>query len=60
MQKLNKEKWILNDSGEIEMTKLEYNKIHSDYKGMLGDRFSVMKLHPQFGYTALFPVKFTD
>jgi hypothetical protein len=48
----------LNKSGEIEMTKKNYIKIHKDFKTKIGDSYMAMQIDPKTGGTALFPVKF--
>jgi len=50
----------INDAGEIEMTKSDYAKIHSDYRSKIDDTYMALHLHPKTGVTALFPVKFID
>jgi len=50
----------INDAGEIEMTKSDYAKIHSDYRSKIDDTYMALHLHPKTGATVLLPVKFID
>lgn len=58
MDSLKEIKGKLNKSGEIEMTKADYAKVHKDFKTKLSGEFFAMQIDPKTGGSALFPVKF--